>query len=133
MISVCHASAQSPDTLTLALYPYVPDIERFKSAIREEWDQRHPEIQLEFSDWDCYSGTLPENADVFVYDGVYLNNYIEQGMLLPLAENEIEDVDDFYPFVTDTFAANEVFNAVPEFLCSEFLYTRKDDSELASV
>ena len=133
MISVCHASAQSPDTLTLALYPYVPDIERFKSAIREEWNQHHPEIQLEFSDWDCYSGTLPENADVFVYDGVYMNHYMEQGILLPLAENEIEDMDDFYPFVTDTFAANEVFYAVPEFLCSEFLYTRKVDSELASV
>jgi len=127
------SSAQDPEVLTLALYPNVPDIERFKSVIREEWAQRHPEIRLEFSDWDCYSGTLPENVDVFAYDAIYLREYQEKGLLLPLSENEINAIDDFYPFAIDACTTDGVIHAVPEFLCSEFLYTRKDDTDLGDV
>lgn len=132
-IPVCHVAAQDSECLTLALYPYVPDLSRFKSVISEEWEQRHPEVQLEFIDWDCYSETLPENIDVFVYDAVYMNNYLKQGLLLPLTENDITDINDFFPFVMDTCTVDGVIYAVPEFLCSEFLYTRKSDTEMNEI
>ena len=133
LISVCHVSAQDIDVLTLALYPYVPDLSRFKSVISEEWEKHHPEVHLEFSDWDCYSGTLPENADVFVYDAVYMNNYLKQGKLLPLTKNDVKNIDDIFPFVMDACTIDDVIYAVPEFLCSEFLYTRKSDTEMNDI
>ncbi|MBQ4514825.1 MAG: thiamine pyridinylase [Anaerolineaceae bacterium] len=133
LIPVCHVSAQAKVVLTLALYPYVPDLSRFKSAISEEWEKRHPEVQLKFSDWDCYSETLPENADVFVYDTVYMNNYLKQGLLLPLTWNDAKNIDDIFPFVMDSCTVDEVIYAIPKFLCSEFLYTRKSDTELDDI
>lgn len=133
LISVNHVSAQDHNVLTLGLYPHVPDLSRFKSVISEKWKQRHPEVLLEFSDWDCYSGTLPEKADVFVYDAVYMNDYLKQGLLLPLTKSDIKDIDDFFPFVMDVCSVEDEFYAVPEFLCSEFLYTRKSDTELNDI
>lgn len=133
MLTVNRVSGQNSDVLTLALYPYVPDIERFKSTINEEWGKIHPDIRLEFSDWDCYSETLPENVDVFVYDTVYFDQYLKQGLLLPLSKADIKDIDDFFPFAIEASTSGETIYAVPEFLCSEFLYTRKSDTEMNNI
>lgn len=107
MLTVNRVSGQNSDVLTLFLYPYVPDIERFKSAITEEWGRHHPDIRLEYSDWDCYSGILPENVDVFVYDTVYFDQYLKQGLLLPLSKADIKDIDDFFPFAIEASTTGE--------------------------
>ena len=107
MIPFTHASAQDQNVLSIALYPYIPDLSRFKSAILEEWNGIHPDIRLEFSDWDGYSGALPENVDVFVYDTVYFDQYLKQGLLLPLSKADIKDIDEFFPFAIEACTTGE--------------------------
>lgn len=107
MLTFNRVSGQNPDVLTLALYPYVPDIERFKSAIHKELYKIHPDIRLEYSDWDCYSGILPENVDVFIYDTVYFDQYLKQWLLLPQSKADIKDIGDFLPFAIEACTTGE--------------------------
>ena len=42
--------------------------------------------KLELVDWYCYDEDLPDDLDVFVFDGIYLTEYLEKGYLLPIPE-----------------------------------------------
>ena len=94
--------AAQPDetntTLNVALYGYVPDTERFEKAVQESWEKAEPNVTLNFVNWDCYEEEPTENVDVFVFDAIYLNDYIEKGYLLPLEKNSIEDSEDILDF-----------------------------------
>ena len=120
-------------TLSIALYPYVPDPAHFRQVIETEWVARHPEIQLIFVPWDGYVEDPPDDLDVFVYDSVYLYDFLDQGYLLPLAEEDICDSEDYIPCALDSCRVDGVAYALPQLLCTNLLYTRAGDSELASV
>ncbi|NET56591.1 MAG: hypothetical protein F6K47_10605 [Symploca sp. SIO2E6] len=64
----------NPTELTVGLYPYVPRIEQFQTAIQNQWDKVHPEVSLKFLDeneWDGgYDQDPPQNADVYVFDAL---------------------------------------------------------------
>ena len=126
-------SAQKPVTLRLSLYELVPDQDRFVTAIGNEWNKRHPDIPLEFVDWDCYSGELPDDLDVFVYDAIFFYPFLEQGRLLPLTADEIENREDLFAYALDAAAVDGRFYGIPQMLCSDFLFTRKDDTEMAEI
>ena len=40
--------ADAQQTLTVALYPYVPRVDQFESAIRQAWRKVHPTVGLDF-------------------------------------------------------------------------------------
>jgi thiamine pyridinylase len=47
--------ADAQQTLTVALYPYVPRVDQFESAIRQAWQQVQPTVGLDFTkkgEWD---------------------------------------------------------------------------------
>ena len=50
------------------------------------WEAKHPDMKLELVDWYCYDEDLPDDLDVFVFDGIYLTEYLEKGYLLPIPE-----------------------------------------------
>ena len=51
----CCSAAQSEDlSLKVALFPYLADPEGFQEAVRDSWGQRHPDVELHFTDWNCY-------------------------------------------------------------------------------
>lgn len=125
--------AEQPDSLTAAIFKYIPDPVRFETAIREEWNRRHPDIALKFVDWDCYDQEIPNDIDVFIFDAIYLDHYIKQGALLPIHEEEIENKDDLIPYALNAAAVDGVLYAVPQFLCTNLLYTRKNDTDLADA
>lgn len=88
--------AAQPDetntTLNVALYGYVPDTERFEKAVQESWEKAEANVTLNFVNWDCYEEEPTENVDVFVFDAIYLNDYIEKGYLLPLEKIALKTV-----------------------------------------
>ena len=120
ILTVNRASEQNSDVLTLSLYPYVPDIERFKSAITEEWGRHHPDIRLEYSAWDCYSGTLPENVDVFVYDSIYFDKYLKQGFAFVCAFSGGKDSLVLLDLTAKALAPSDFYVVFSKSICKLF-------------
>ena len=120
-------------TLEVALYPYVPDMERFEAAVRERWAREHSDVTLHFVDWDCYSSDPDPALDVFVFDSIYLTSFVEAGYLLPIPEERIREREDILPFALEGCVWEGKLYALPQLLCTDFLYTRKDDTELSGV
>ena len=97
LLSLSAAAENSPLTLNIALYPYVPDQTRFEQAIGSLWNRQHPDVKLNFVSWDSYSGDPGADLDVFVYDSIFLYDFLEKGLLLPLGEEDIRDPGDLVP------------------------------------
>lgn len=120
-------------TLRVSLFPIVPDMEGYKNAVVSSWEAEHPDTKIEFVDWYCYGEDLPDDLDVFVFDGIFLSEYLEKGYLLPVPEEALQDTEDFIPFAVEDLRDNGTFAAVPQLLCTSLLYTRKGDTELTDV
>lgn len=125
--------AEACRTLSVSLYPLVPDQARFQQAIEAVWNAWHPEVELDFISWDGYQEDPPEDLDVFVFDSVLLYDFLEKGYLLPLAEADIEDVDDFIPCAMSACRVDGTAYALPQLLCTNLLYARKDDADVSNV
>ena len=115
--------AAQPDetntTLNVALYGYVPDTERFEKAVQESWEKAEPNVTLNFVNWDCYEEEPTENVDVFVFDAIYLNDYIEKRVFNYLLEkNSIEDSEDILDFALNGCTRNNDIYAVPQIICT---------------
>ena len=120
-------------TLNVSLYKLVPDYEHFKQTVSERWKEIHPEVELCFSDWDCYSGVVPDDLDVFVFDTINLDTFAGKGYLLALSEEDVEEYSDLIPAFMDGCRVNGDLYAVPQLLCTDLLYTRKEDADLKDV
>lgn len=120
-------------TLEVALFPYVPDRVRFQEAVSDAWKREHPDVSLHFADWDCYASDPDPSIDVFVFDGIYLSSFVEEGYLLPIPKEKIRNREDIIPFVLKGCISRGKFYALPQLLCADFLYTRKDDAGLSDV
>ena len=120
-------------TLEVALYSYVPEPDAARQAVRDAWAREHPDVGLHFTDWDCYATDPGPELDVFVYDAIYLSSFVEEGYLLPIPEEKIRNREDMIPFALEGCRSDGTLYALPQLLCADFLYTRKDDRELSSV
>jgi thiamine pyridinylase len=125
--------AEACRSLRVALYPYVPDQARFQRAIEAVWNVRHTGVKLDFVSWDCYQDDPPADLDVFVYDGILLHDFLEKGYLSPLAEEDIQDVDDFIPCAISACRVDGIAYALPQMLCTNLLFSRKDDAAISNV
>ena len=90
-------------------------------------------MPLHFAEWDCYTSDPDEALDVFVFDGIYLTSFVEQGYLLPVPEEKICEKAGILPFALEGCRVDGELFAVPQLLCADFLYTRANDSTLARV
>lgn len=120
-------------TLEVALYPYVPDPDHFRAVVRDAWERKHPEVELRFAEWDCYKSDPGNELDVFVFDSVFFSSFVEEGLLFPIPQDIIENREDIFPFALKGCEIEGTYYALPQLLCSDFLYTRKADTELTSV
>lgn len=128
------AQAEEPNiTLNVALYGYVPDTGRFEKAVQECWDKVEPNVELNFVAWDCYEEQPNENVDVFVFDAIYLNDYISKGYLLPIENTNIENSTDILDFALEGCTYNDTIYAIPQIICTNLLYYREGDKELENV
>ena len=125
--------AVETDTLNVALYEYVPDVERFEAAVEEKWAAVHPDISLNFVSWDSYDSDPADSLDVFVFDAVFFSHFVEEGYLAPLDMSQVQNADDILPFALDGCTVDGNIYAIPQIVCTNLLYSRKDDSDMARV
>ena len=67
----------------------------FEQTVKALWNKKHPEVKLNFIDWDSYSGEVPDDLDVFVFDTLNLDTFSGKGYLMELSKEEIQDYDVF--------------------------------------
>ena len=126
-------STSDPITLNVSLYKTLPHYDSFEKTVKECWNEKHPDVKLNFEDWDCYSRKIPEDLEVFVLDSASLDSFAEKGCLLALSEEEIQDYNDLIPPFTEGCRVNGEIFAVPQLLCTDLLYTRVEDAELKNA
>lgn len=124
------------DTITVALYPYVPRINQFKDVLKEMWRIKNPTCYIKFVDWDCYSGTPNDSLDIFVFDNIFMSEYIANGLLLEIPKEKINKFDDFLPYsllgVKDSINGRKYYG-IPQIGCTNMLFYQKNDLQLANA
>ena len=132
ILMLCLA-AKGENTLSVGLYQLVPDEFRFHQAIEAEWNALHPEVGLDFVQWDCYTENPPDDLDVFVFDSILLYDFLEEEYLMPLAEEDIPEIDDFIPCALAACRVDGILYALPQLLCTNLLFAREGDHEVAGA
>lgn len=133
-LSACGKSKKLDDnTITVALFPYVPNLDAMKSLLVDQWSRISPDTQLSFVDWDCYYDDSPDNIDVFMYDALFLDYFVESGYVHEIKASDINDIDGIIDCALEGALYDGKYYGVPALMCSNFLFYYKDDTELAEV
>lgn len=138
LASVPFSTLAFAQTLTVALYPYVPRIDQFETAIRQAWQQVQPNVALNFIDdlnvWDGgYDKNPPAQADVYVFDAMYFEQFRANNFLLAMAPNEIENAADFLSYARDAVIVNGNYYAIPQLGCANILFYNVNDAPVANA
>jgi thiamine pyridinylase len=128
-----NVNPQGPAVLNVALYPFVPRLDQFKTVISAAWAQQMPNVTLNYVDWDGYSQDPPKDLDVFVFDGIFLDYFVASSFLSPLKPEEIENPSDFLPYALRDSKVGGVNYAIPQIGCGNILFYRRSDSALAGA
>jgi thiamine pyridinylase len=126
---------ETQKTLHVAIYPYVPRPEQFKSVITEEWHKIQPDVQLIWVDtWDGgYSMDPDQSIDVFVFDALYYEYFRTNGYLYSLEKSQVDAIGDFLDYVVQGLTVDNKMYAIPQLGCGDFLFYWKNDAELANA
>ncbi|NEO40500.1 MAG: thiamine pyridinylase [Moorea sp. SIOASIH] len=123
--------------LKVALYPYVPRLEQFQTAIQAEWDLVEPNVPLNFvpsEDWDGgYSKNPPEDADVYVFDAMFFDYFRSKNWLEPIQASEIDNLDDFVEYAIDGVKVDGEYYAIPQLGCANIIFYHKEDAAIANA
>jgi thiamine pyridinylase len=138
LVPIAKATATNgPQSLTVGLYPYVPRLAQFEAAIRAQWAEIEPGVALNFlptSEWDGgYSNDPPQDADVYVFDGMFFAYFRAQNWLEPLAADEIQNLGDFVPYAIAGVKVDAQYYAIPLLGCANILFYQKGDAALANA
>jgi len=120
-------------SLRVGLYPYVPRLEQFRTTIQAAWARLHPEVRLEFAEWDGGYSSDPSDLDVFVFDAMFLDDFRERGFLSPLALHEVAHPGDFLAYAIDGVAQPAGYAAIPMLGCTYLLFYREGDAQIANA
>jgi thiamine pyridinylase len=136
VFGVGNGFAAMPTSLNVAIYPYVPRPDQFKSVITAEWKKIQPNVSLIFvTGWDGgYKKDPDQSYDVFVFDALYYDYFVSKNYLTPLT-GQIAHLDDFlnYALIGVTNSKTGAIYAIPQLGCGDFLFYRKDDAALAKA
>lgn len=119
------------EELSVAVYPYIPNVDLFERLLIEKWAELEPDVALNLERWECYNG--PNDCDVLMYDAVVLSYLVENGYIQPIAPEEMENVEGIIPFSLDGTFHKGRYYGMPFFLCGEFLIYYKSDTEMENV
>lgn len=138
LVSAAFSAPSFAQTLTVALYPYVPRIAQFETAIRQAWTQVQPNVQLNFindpSVWDGgYNTDPPAQADVYVFDAMYFEQFRASNFLVSMAPNEIANAEDFLSYARDAVIVNGNYYAIPQLGCANILFYNVNDAPVANA
>jgi len=122
-------------TLKVGLYPYVPRIEQFQTALTAQWKAVEPNVTLEFdTSWDGgYDSPPPADLDVFVFDAIMFEHFRTNGYLEAMKAIEIDNLDDFVDYAIDGVESDGNYYAIPQLGCTNILFYKKDDAKIANA
>lgn len=124
-----HEDKPAGPTLSVALYPYLQQMDDAKRIIGEIWDRHNSGWMLEFKDWDCYLDDPRTDIDVFCIDCLFEQYYMNEGMISTISNTEIMERDDFY----DCFNLSDECIGIPFLLCQDFLIYPSRDKQIADA
>lgn len=120
-------------TITYSLYPYLPDVDYYREILEEEWDKLHPDVDLVYSDYDCYYDGAPEGIDVIMFDSLIEQGMISNGYLRPVDQQDMNEPEDFFEFTMIPAKGQSTLYGVPVLICADFLIYDRNDPVLASA
>ncbi|MEM1329439.1 MAG: thiamine pyridinylase [Planctomycetota bacterium] len=120
-------------TITVAIYPYVPNPQAFETAIANAWAGISGAPPLQFVSYDCYSADPPANLDVFVFDGIYMTHLASTGQLRPFQASEISSPSDLLNYAYQGAEYDGAVYGIPQIGCTNILYYRSGDSGVADA
>ncbi len=130
---VSSAEDSGIDSLTYAVFPYLPDPVYYQELIESRWAEIEPDIPLVRADWDCYEDGEPAGIDVIMYDAVCMNSLIEAGWIQPVERLSVLQSEDIFPFALDGLTVDGKLYGIPAFLCGNFLIYDRDCVLLAEA
>lgn len=131
----CSYAETSPTSLNVAIYPYVPRPEQFKSVIAAEWQKVQPNVKIVWMDsWDGgYTMNPDPSYDVFVFDAIYYDYFRLNGYLYQLDKSQVDSIGDFLDYVITGVTVGNKLYAIPQLGCGDFLFYWKNDTALANA
>ena len=125
---------EAKQEISVAIYPFVPDIGLFQSVLTEQWQEIEPDVELVFADWNCYDyETCPDNIDVIMYDALCTTYLAQEHFIQPISVDDVFEADKILPFALEGAMVNGELYGIPFLVCSYFLIHRADDEALAAV
>lgn len=130
-----------PEILRVALYPYVPGAHDLFFKLEAAFEASHPGVNVELveSYRDPQSGELTSlsesyydggllkvEADIYEIDNVLLYEMKEAGKIVPIGLPR----KDFFPEARAAVQIDGATWAVPHWICGNFLFYEKGDSEI---
>ena len=123
----CSAEAEV-DTLTYAVFPYLPDSGYYQELIEKRWAEIEPDIRLIRAEWDSYQDGEPAGIDVIMYDAVVRDKLIREGWIQPIDAASVQQPEDIFPYALESLTVDGRLYGIPVFLCGNFLiYDRSCD------
>ncbi len=121
------------NTLTYAIYPYLPDVDFYQALIEQRWAEIEPDIRLVRVDWNCYHDGIPEGIDVVMYDAIVRNDLIGAGAIRSIDLADVWEAEDIFPFALEGLTVDGSLYGIPVFLCGNFLIYDRDCVILAGA
>jgi thiamine pyridinylase len=124
-------------TLTVVLYPFVPNFGAFRDEVTKRFQEKHPDIHLAVVDLtDNYYGTFTPayvgcvKADVYELDSVFLHDFAVNKKIQPLPEAAKLPSDGFLKNAMAGSMVDGVQFGSPHWVCGNFLFFARGDKKM---
>jgi thiamine pyridinylase len=124
-------------TLTVVLYPFVPNFGAFRDEVTKRFHATHPDIRLAVVDLtDNYYGTFTPayvgcvKADVYEVDSVFLHDFAINKKIQPLPEAAKLPSDGFLKNAMAGSIVDGVQFGSPHWVCGNFLFFASADKKM---
>ena len=124
---------KKPESISMAIYPYVSNMEHFQKILTKMWAEVEPEIELQYVDWNCYLDPYPNNIEVITYDALFLEHLVETGYIQALDAESVGNTAGIIPFAMEGAHYKGDLYGLPFLVCSSFLIHDKDDEAMTAV
>lgn len=121
------------ETLTYAVFPYLPDTNYYQELIESRWAELEPNIKLVRAKWDCYFDGNPNEIDIVMYDAVMRDTLLSSGWINPINQRDIQNKEDIVPFALEGFTVGNNLYGIPIFLCGNFLIYDRNSKALSDA
>ena len=125
--------AETVDSLTYAVFSYLPDCTYYQEIIEARWAELEPDIRLIRAEWNCYQDGKPEGIDVIMYDAVVQDKLIREGWIQSISPDAVREAQDIFPFALEGLTVQDRLYGIPVFLCGNFLIYDRDSPKMAGA